>query len=100
MDKYDYGDDWDDEDDCDDVSPIYAEDIEIWQTHDCVWIEDIQKLAVEIAINAPALQFSISGHIEDCSDNAGDEMDFKLVYAGKKLTSQTPVWYWVPMSLP
>lgn len=94
MDKYDYEADWDDEDDCDDNgSYICTEDIEIWQTHDCVWIEDVQKLAVEIARNAPDLQFSISGHIEDCSDDAGDEMDFKLVYADKKLTSQTTDWY-------
>ena len=94
MDKYDYEADWDDEDaDDDDISPICTEDIEIWQTHDCVWIEDIEKLAIEIALNAPDLQFSFSGHIEDCSDNAGDEMDFKLIYNGKKLIKQITDWY-------
>ena len=94
LDKYDYEDDWDDEDEDDgDTSSTCIEEVEIWQTHDCVWIEDIEKLATEIALNAPDLQFSFSGHIEDHADNAGDEMDFKLVYNGKKLIKQITDWY-------
>ena len=107
LDKYDpdeadYYDDEDNKDnedeekeDFDDnlASPIVEETIEIWQTEDCVWIEDIEKLAAEIAINAPSIKFSISGHIEDPSNEAGDEMDFKIAYSNKKLFSQKTDWY-------
>ena len=95
IDKYDFYDDIDDEDDdCTMVSHAsYEEDIEIWQTQDCVWIEDIQKLAEEIVSVAPEIRFSFVGHIEDCSDDAGDEMDFKILYKDKKLTLQKSDWY-------
>lgn len=85
----------DDDEDDDDKQPLgaFEETIEIWQTHDCVWVEDIQKLAVEIALNAPNLQFSIAGHIEDASDDARDEMDFKITYKERKLFSQVTDWY-------
>ena len=79
LDRYDY-----DEIDEDDPA-VYEEQIEIWQTRDCVLLEDIESLAADIAITVPDLQFSISGHIEDPSEDAGDEMDFKIYYQSKKL---------------
>lgn len=95
IDKYDADDDIEDEDE--EYTGITLsscnEDIEIWQTHDCVWIEDIQKLAEEIVSIVPEIIFSFAGHIEDCSDEAGDEMDFKITYKGKKLTLQKSDWY-------
>ena len=100
LDKYDADEDEidDDDDDChiakvDDASSILEETIDIWQTEDCVWIEDIEKLAAELAICAPTIKFSISGHIDDTSDNAGDEMDFKISYSNNKLISQKTDWY-------
>ena len=88
LDRYDY-----DEVDEDDIS-VFEEEIEIWQTHDCVWIEDLEDLAIDIATTVPAIYFSIKGHIEDTSDNAGDEMDFRIYYQEGKLFSQTTDWYW------
>ena len=85
----------DDDDDDDNVIPSDIEEtIAIWQTHDCVWLEDLETLAADIASFAPNLIFSISGHIEDPSDNAEDEMDFKIWYTNKKLLSQSTDWYW------
>lgn len=93
LDKYSCSDDWDDEDDISSQT-MCEEEIEIWKTHDCVWIEDIEKLALDIAVNAPNLHFSFFGHIEDCADDAGDEMDFNISYKSKELFSQTTDWYW------
>lgn len=93
LDRY-YSDDEEDDEDSEDLTSTFEETIEIWQTHDCVWIEDIEKLAMDIAANLPNLQFSISGHIEDCADDAEDEMDFKVFYKSKKLFSQSTDWYW------
>ena len=84
-----------DDDDDDNVVPSDIEEtIAIWQTHDCVWLEDLEALAADIASFAPNLIFSISGHIEDPSDSAEDEMDFKICYNNKKLLSQSTDWYW------
>lgn len=91
LDRY-YSDEDDDEEE--DLTPLtFEEVVEVWETRDCVWIEDIIKLSVEIAVNSPDIQFSISGHINDDSDVAGDEMDFKITYKEKKLLSQTTDWY-------
>lgn len=85
----------DDENDDDDALPNKIEEtIEIWHPHDCVWIEDIETLSAEMAATAPDLYFSFSGHIEDPSSGANDEMDFQISYKGKKLFSQTTDWYW------
>lgn len=93
IDKYDLDEDFYEEECEDEEAIICAEDIAIWQTCDCVWIEDIQGLAIEMARVAPEIRFSISGHIEDLSDNAGDEMDFIFTYENKKLFSQSTDWY-------
>lgn len=87
MDLY-YSDEMDDND-----PSVTEEQIEISETYDCVWIEDIEKLAIDIAMAVPAMQFSIKGHIEDTSDNAGDEMDFHIYYQQGKLFSQATDWY-------
>ena len=88
LDRYDY-----DEINEDDPA-VYEEEIEIWQTRDCVWLEDIESLAADIAITVPNVQFSLSGHIEDPSEDAGDEMVFKIYYQSGKLLSQSTDWYW------
>jgi len=54
----------------------------------------LEDLAIDIATTVPAIHFSIKGHIEDTSDNAGDEMDFHIYYQEGKLFSQTTDWYW------
>lgn len=94
LDKYDDNDDFDDDDDYGLLKDqIYTEELEIWQTHNCVWMEDIQSLAINMALEAPEVCFSFVGHIEDHSENAGDEMDFRLTYDRRKLIEQTSDWY-------
>ena len=90
LDKY-YS--YEDEDDI--IQDKTEESIEIWQTHDCVWLEDIVTLAIQIATFATSLTFSISGHIVDPSDSAEDKMDFKICYENNKLFSQSTDWYWL-----
>lgn len=81
-------------DEMDENDPAVTEEqIEIRETYDCVWIEDIEKLAIDIATAVPAVQFSVKGHIEDTSDDAGDEMDFHVFYQEGKLFLQTTDWY-------
>ena len=87
LDRYDI-----DEIDENDLS-VTEEIIEIWQTHDCVWIEALEELAVNIATTIPTMQFSIKGHIEDASDGAGDGMDFHIFSQESKLFLQTTDWY-------
>ncbi len=81
----------DDEDDIDFTLFHREELIEVYETHDCVWLEDIEDLAKAMVHESSDVLFSISGHIEDSESD--DMMDFKICYTGKKLISQSSCWY-------
>jgi hypothetical protein len=76
-----------------DTPDCLEEYFEVWETQKCVWIEDIQKVAAELACMVPELNFIIKGHIADNTDNADDMMDFLIEYKKGKLTSRTSDWY-------
>ena len=81
-------------DEIDENNPAATEEqIEIRNARHCVWIEDLEKLAIDIAMAVPAMWFSIKGHIKDTSDGAGDEMDFLIFHQAGKLFLQSTDWY-------
>ena len=70
-----------------------AECFEVCDTQECVWIEDIQKMAAELSYLVPEIDFVIKGYIEDNIDGNGDMMDFLIEYRKGKLTSKASDWY-------
>lgn len=77
-----------------DLSSSFIEvSFHVVKTHSCVWIEDIGDLANYLAFYIPALSFSISGRIYDCTDDLDDMMDFRINYRPKKLTMECTCWY-------
>lgn len=77
----------------DDIISNREESIQIDNTHSCVWIEDIEQLAIEMVLRVPTLNFSISGYVVDNTVGVGDKMDFLVQYSNKKLTSSSSAWY-------
>lgn len=66
--------------------------MEVEQTYDVVWLEDIQTLAAEMAKAAKECEFTIEG-VVDTSESGGEYMDFKIQYKEGKLTSDSSCWY-------
>lgn len=96
-DKYVDDDDDEDEELEDDVEAnplrVLEETFDIVDTHACVWIEDILQLANDLAYFIPELSISISGSIEDSSEDIDDMMDFRIEYFDNKLTVKNTCWY-------
>lgn len=66
--------------------------MEVEQTYDVVWLEDIQAMAAEMAKAAKGCELTIEGLV-DTSASAGEYMDFKIQYKEGKLTSYSSCWY-------
>ena len=62
------------------------------ETYECVWLESIIDLAIEIIKLTPKLGFVLSGVI-DTSESAGEYMDYEIRYEDGKLVSRNSCWY-------
>ena len=80
------------------VSEFVGEEVEqdsnisVEETYECVWLEDIVVLAIQMAKAAPAAKFEIEG-VVDTSESAGEYMDFLITYKDKQLVSKNSCWY-------
>jgi hypothetical protein len=66
--------------------------IEIEDTYDCVFDEEVCALAKAMAKAAPDANFVMEGVI-DTSESAGEYMDFRMELVDGKLTAAFSVWY-------
>lgn len=65
---------------------------EVEECYACVWLDDIEELAVRMAKLAPDATFTLKG-VVDSSESAGELMDFIIEYSNDKLTSRSSCWY-------
>lgn len=76
-----------------DESLLGKDCIEIEETYQFVWVQDIVKLAELMVKNSPNLSsLTISGTV-DTSESAGEYMDFLIKYENGTLTVQSSCWY-------
>lgn len=67
--------------------------IEIEETYQFVWVQDVVKLAELMVKNSPNLSsLTISGTV-DTSESAGEYMDFLIEYENGTLSVQSSCWY-------
>ena len=92
-DDYDEDEDQEEPERDDKCSEPMDECFEVWDTQECVWIEDIQKMAAELSYLVPKIDFVINGYTEDNIDGNGDRMNFLIEYKNGKLTSRISDWY-------
>ncbi len=77
----------------DDESMCGKNRIEIEETYQFVWVEDVAKLAELMVKNAPTISgFTISGTV-DTSESSGEYMDFIIKYENGSLSVQSSCWY-------
>ena len=77
----------------DDESMCGKNRIEIEETYQFVWVEDVAKLAELMVKNAPTISgFTISGTV-DTSESSGEYMDFIIKYENESLSVQSSCWY-------
>lgn len=72
----------------DDDGEIFVE-----ENYDIVWIEDLEKLASNMAKAAPGSSFDMQGRV-DCAENSGEIMEFKMSYKEHKLTILISKWFY------
>jgi len=66
--------------------------MEVEDTYEVVWLEELQSMAVEMAKAAKGCEFTIEG-VVDTSESAGEYMDFKIQYNEGTLASDNSCWY-------
>ena len=69
--------------------------INVEETYDVVFLEDITNMALEMAKAAIGSEFSIEGVI-DTSESAGEYMNFKISYSHGRLEERSSFWYAYP----
>ena len=75
-----------------DVDYKIGNNVDIIETHECVFEDDVVELAKEMARKANGASFLITGHI-DTSETAGELQDFEIKLENSKLTAAFSDWY-------
>ncbi len=76
-----------------DESLLGKDCIEIEETYQFVWVQDVTKLAELMVKNSPNISsFMIAGTV-DTSESAGEYMDFLIKYEQGSLSVQSSCWY-------
>ena len=65
---------------------------EVEECYACVWLDDIEELAVRMVRLASDASFRLKG-VVDSSESAGELMNFIIEYSNDKLTSRSSCWY-------
>lgn len=75
-----------------DTNKIVNVSFEVEECYACVWLDDIEELAVKMVRLASDASFSLKG-VVDSSESAGECMNFIIEYCNGKLTSRSSCWY-------